>query len=59
VTGPNNRAKAMARTKYRPDRSSRRTTQTNIAEKLQDIVVEIKERGHANPTPVDSAQKTV
>jgi hypothetical protein len=57
VTGPNNRTKAMARTKYRPDRSSRKTTQTNIAEKLQDIVAEIKERRHASLTRLTVLKK--
>jgi hypothetical protein len=47
----------MARTKYQPDRSSGRTTQTNIAEKLQDIVAEIKERGHANLTRLTVLKK--
>jgi len=47
----------MAHTKYQPDRSSGRTTQTNIAEKLQDIVAEIKERGHANLTRLTVLKK--
>jgi hypothetical protein len=47
----------MARTKYQPDRSSGRTTQTPIAEKLQDIVAEIKERGHAKVTRLTVLKK--
>ena len=57
MTGPNNRAKAMTRAKYRPDRSSGRTMQTNIAEKLQAIVTDIKERGHANLTRLTVLKK--
>jgi CBS domain-containing protein len=49
----------MARSKYRPDRSSGRTTQTNIAEKLQDIVAEIEERGHRKPDPADSVNRVM
>src|SRR5258708_3498886 len=47
----------MARAKYRPDRLSGRTMQTNITEKLQDIVTDIKERGHANLTRLTVLKK--
>ena len=55
--GPQHRAKAMARAKYRPDRLSGRTMQTNITEKLQDIVTDIKGRGHANLTRLTVLKK--
>jgi hypothetical protein len=47
----------MARTRYQPARSSGRTTQKNISEKLQDIVTDIKERGHANLTRLTVLKK--
>src|SRR6266849_2132378 len=47
----------MARAKYRPDRLSGRTMQTNITENLQDIVTDIKERGHANLTRLTVLKK--
>jgi len=57
MTGPNDRAKAMTRAKYRPDHSSGRAMQTNIAEKLQAVVTDIKERGHANLTRLTVLKK--
>ena len=57
MKGPNNRAKAMRRAKSRPDRSSGRVAQTNIAEKLQAIVADIKERGYANLTRLTVLKK--
>jgi hypothetical protein len=47
----------MARAKYRSDRLSGKTTQMNIAEKLQDIVADINERGHANLTRLTVLKK--
>ena len=47
----------MARTKYQQDRCSGRMTGTNIAEKLQDIVADIKERGRANLTRLTVLKK--
>ena len=57
MTGPQRPGESDGITKYRPDRSSGRTTQTNIAEKLQDIAAEIEERGHANLTRLTVLKK--
>jgi hypothetical protein len=51
------RANAMARTRYQLDRSSGKTTQKNISEKLRDIATDIKERGHANLTRLTVLKK--
>src|SRR5437868_2848782 len=47
----------MARAKYRADRLPSKMTQKNISEKLQDIVTDIKERGHANLTRLTVLKK--
>jgi hypothetical protein len=51
------RANAMARTRYQSDRSSGKTTQKNISEKLRDIATDIKEHGHANLTRLTVLKK--
>jgi hypothetical protein len=57
MTDPNSRAKVMTRAKYRPNRSSARLAQTNIAEKLEAIITDMKERGHANLTRLTVLKK--
>ena len=47
----------MTRTRYHSNRSSRKTTQKNISEKLRDIATDIKEHGHANLTRLTVLKK--
>ena len=51
------RANAMTRARYHSNRSSGKTTQKNISEKLRDIATDIKERGHANLTRLTVLKK--
>ena len=51
------RANAMTRARYHSNRSSRKTTQKNISEKLRDIVTDVKEKGHANLTRLTVLKK--